>query len=92
MKKLKIFFVSAALLLVTAGVFAGKSKYFVTETLFGYNSSVGYKQMQAGTFTTSAGDLLQVGTSGDTPATISLSTASYGVYYYNGASYVPVIF
>jgi len=42
MKKLRIFAVSASLLLVTVGVFAGKSKYFTSYILQAYSPTTGY--------------------------------------------------
>lgn len=41
-----MFFVAAALLLTTVGVFAGKAKFDVS-TLYGYNSAIGYTQISA---------------------------------------------
>jgi len=47
MKKVKLFFVIAALLLTTIGLFAGKSK-FTTGSIYSYNSTSGYCLLASG--------------------------------------------
>lgn len=90
MKKLKVFFITAALVLVTLGIFAGSSKYFDTYQLYGYNATTGYILLICGSITFCAE--MKVGFAGSTPAIISFSTLSYGVYEYDvtTGSYLPI--
>jgi hypothetical protein len=83
MKKMKVFAAAAALLLVTAGVFAGSSKFFDTYALYGYNTTVGYKILHDGAVTITGTDEMKVAAAGATPAQISTTTASFYVYYYD---------
>jgi len=85
MNKVKMFFVAAALLLTTAGVFAGKAK-FVAGGIYAYNSTISstYFPLTAGQ--PALGQLQLTGTN---QALISdNSSQSFGVYYYNGTSFV----
>jgi hypothetical protein len=91
MKKIKVFFIAAALLMTTAGVFAGSSKFFDTFALYGYNTSIGYKTL-AQSVIIGAADEFKVATAGSTPASVTFNSLSYGVYQYDitTASYLPV--
>jgi hypothetical protein len=80
MNKVKMFFIAAALVLTTAGVFAAKHK-FLSGGLVAYISLNNYKQLSVGSVGT---DLLQ-GT-GATQSKISdRSGFTYPVYYYDGS-------
>ena len=88
MNKIKMFFVAAALLLVTAGVFAGKVKFTDPTNLYAYNSTAGVayeitSSPFSGAFTT---------TQSGTQAQIlnSASTAPYLLYQISGGTYTPV--
>lgn len=92
---MRSFFVAATLLLITAGVFAGKARFFDTFDLSCYNSSVGYINCVSSTasITFPSGDALKVGTSGQTPASISSGSLSYTVYELDATTgnYLPVL-
>lgn len=81
MKKVKAFFVAAALLLITIGVFAGKTK-FVEQSVYYFNGGSTYVEI--------AGDPLSpLTTSGTNNASIT-GTTSKGLYTYetSTSSYV----
>lgn len=78
-----MFFVAAALLLVTAGVFAGKSKFFTNYGLYAYSTSTGYVAAVTGTVGF-VGTVLQYSSSA-TP--FSVSDVNSNVYtFYTGTS------
>lgn len=81
MKSVKMFFVAAALVLVTAGVFAGKAR-FATYTLQAYNSA-GYTPLGSITPNTN----LSLVTSG-TPISFSatISGTPYSLYALSGST------
>lgn len=84
-----MFFVVAAMMLVTAGVFAGKSKFFATYDIFEYNSSVGYHLFLPSTQTFGTTGLSYSTTA--TPVSISSATATYKLYTgVPGSTYYPV--
>jgi hypothetical protein len=88
MKKMKIFFLAAALVLVTAGVFAKKSM-FTSYTLWGYQTGVGYVQL-TGSITLPV-DALTTSQSTGNQAFIKSSVGTYGIYGFSTAlPYVPV--
>jgi hypothetical protein len=75
MKSLKMLFVAAALLLVTAGVFAGKAKF--SNELYVYNGSSFVNVASSVTFNSAAWS-----TSGSVQATtIDNTSTSYPLYY-----------
>jgi hypothetical protein len=81
MKKMKMFFVAAGLLLVTAGVFAGKAK-FADSGLWGYNSTGGYKLLLPAT--SFPDDLTTSPTS--TQASIIGASGTYALYTNTGTN------
>lgn len=92
MKKMKVFFVGAALLLVTAGVFAGKSK-FTNSYLLTYLSGTTYVPItEAATGSLLLESPFTTSSSGTTQVVIS----GFAVFYYDqatgGNSAVPVYF
>jgi hypothetical protein len=79
MKKLKLFMVSAALLLITAGVFAGKSSFFSSYSLYGYDVNGNWISVNA---TLPNGQLL-TNAAGTGHAQVSSPAGdTYGLYYY----------
>lgn len=91
MKKARIFFTAAAMLLVTAGVFAGKEKFqsAVTNLYYTPSTNTWVAISTSGTFSTS---VLESGlTSGHIASLESASGKSYELYTNTGGStYVPV--
>ena len=91
MKKMKMFFIAATLLLVTAGVFAGKSKFFTTYTVYAALPTLGeYEVIETGaTISNTAPFTFTVGTAQS--ILTSSNGIQYGVYAYGtGANYVPL--
>ena len=89
MNKVKMFFVAASLLLVTAGVFAGKAKFITpAPNLFYYNSSVSqYYELDTNPTTS----LLGYSTGGNTATITTSAGASYPLYTNTtGSTYVRV--
>jgi hypothetical protein len=75
MNKVKMFFIAAAMVLTTAGVFAGKAKFQAIANIYAYNGTVGYQLANGGINTT---NLSKTGT---TPATLNTSAGNnYGIY------------
>jgi hypothetical protein len=87
MKKIKMLAVAAGLLLVTAGVFAGKSKFSVSNIYFLSGGTTGtYEELISTSvtdFTTSGNHQAELVGSESTPVT-------YPLYTYNGTSYVAI--
>jgi hypothetical protein len=86
MKKVKLFFVAAALLLVTAGVFAGKAKFAVSGLYILSGVTTGtYVEIAAST----TGEITNAGT---TQAVLINSETSplvqYPLYTWNGSTHV----
>ena len=80
MKKVRVFFAAAALILVTAGAFAAKEKFFAAPTNLYYldNSSVYEPITTSGSFSSSF-------IVGGTPAQIlGTNSAQYDLYTYTG--------
>lgn len=71
MKKMKVFFVAAVLLLVTAGVFAGKSKYTSDYQLCYLNGSTYVPVAEAASGSLELVSPFTTSSTGTTPATIS---------------------
>jgi len=88
MKKMKLFLVAASLTLVTAGVFAGKSKFVDSYQIYGTaNGGTTYVPMQDGAITLSLSDEFTLGAIGSTPAAVSQTGKStYSLYYYDATT------
>jgi hypothetical protein len=88
MNKVKMFFVAAALVLTTVGVFAGSAKFGNTlPNFFLYNTSTGYLPEHSSTL---SGTYLYYDATnpGITPGTLSYgSSLTYGVYAKIGTTY-----
>lgn len=81
-----MFFIAAALVLTTAGVFAGKAKFFSNGLLVDTTGSGGYVQVNtqavpSGFQTTANGQQVQIS---------NRNGISYPLFYYNSGSYQPV--
>lgn len=81
MNKVKMFFIAAALVLTTAGVFAGKAKFIAfplyassTTTLSSTSYQVSQSQASLIGLSAAAGTQVQITSSNGTP---------YGLYYYD---------
>jgi len=74
-----MFFIAAALVLTTAGVFAGKAKFATIPNVYAYNGTSAYELLN-GTITED-----QLSTSGTTAASIS-GAGTFGLYTYNTTS------
>jgi len=88
MNKVKMFFLAAALVLTTAGVFAGKAK-FVNYSLWAYNTTTGYFQLES----TAAALVDLTTTAGGSQAKIVSSnhpSDNYFIYGLNGVTYSPL--
>lgn len=85
MKKVKLFFVSAALMLLTVGVFAGRTK-FVNSDIY-YRNGANFTQIVVTSsmpgFTTSGTNIAKVVSS-------SNGTTQYELYTHNGSTYIPL--
>ena len=86
MNKVKMFFIAAALVLTTAGVFAGKAK-FVTGTLYAWDGGSNYYQL------TPSVSLTNLATGTGTAATITSSNGNpaYGLYSFTAPSTYSVL-
>ena len=80
-----MFFIAAALVLTTVGVFAGKAK-FATYTVYAYNGTNGY-QIESASFTS-----LPSTTTFSTSRALSITSpgGTYGVYGFDGSNYVRI--
>jgi hypothetical protein len=92
MRSFRTFLVISIFLIGIIGVIAGKSRYFDTYQLYGYNSSTGYTLLICGSAIPCAGVELKAGFAGGSPAVISYLTATYGLYLYdlNTGVYLPL--
>jgi hypothetical protein len=90
MNKVKMFFIAAALVLTTAGVFAGRAKFANPSNLWAYNSSVGAFEISTGSFV--SGALSTTPSGNQAQITSSSSGANYLLYQITGspAVYTPV--
>ncbi len=82
MKRVKLFFVTAALSLITVGVFAGKSRFFSFIVYASNNGTTNFIQLNSASVAFSG--LAETGTASK-QATIasSNSNGAYGLYYSN---------
>jgi hypothetical protein len=87
MKKARVFFVAVAMLLVTAGVFAGKAKFSVSGLYYLSNITSGTYELVA---TPTAADFSTSGTNQAKLISSDATPVTYPLYTLNGASYVPV--
>jgi len=90
MKKVKLFFAAAALLLVTAGVFAGKSRFAVNPPNLYYLNATHYYEIA----TAVPSGILEYNVSGATQLEITAGTPYLLYTYISGATpaYQPVSF
>ena len=84
-----MFFIAAALLLTTAGVFAGKARFVNPTNVYAYDGSDPAKELTASPFsgsftTTTAGNEFQF--------VAPISTTTYGLYQIVSGVYTPVTF
>ena len=84
MNKVKMFFIAAAMLLTTAGVFAGKAKFVTTNQLYASNNG-NIASATSYALSTNALTFDHFSTSGISQATIkgSAGATGYGLYYVN---------
>jgi hypothetical protein len=87
MKKMKLFFLAAGLLLVTAGVFARKSM-FTNYTIFGYTTTTGYVELVPSVALTS--NLTTTPSTGNLAYIKTPLSASYEMFGLSGTTYVPL--
>lgn len=82
-----MFFIAAALVLTTAGVFAGKAKFLTTDQLYASNTG-NISSATSYALSTNALTFDHFSTSGIIQATIKGSggAAGYGLYYVNASS------
>lgn len=79
-----MFFIAAALVLTTAGVFAGKAKF---ASFIPYASNSGVLGTGVNAQLTISTTAVQLQTTGTTQATITDQASNvYGLYYYDGSS------
>ena len=88
MKKLRVFFVAAAMLLVTAGVFAGKAKFSTAASNIYYYDGVSHYEL-IGTGT-AAGTTLVYGASGTVVSVTGTNSNQYFLYTNTSSGYQPV--
>jgi len=86
MNKVKVFFIAAALVLTTAGVFAGKTKFFTAPPNVYYFVSPSTYNLITGS---TPSNLIE--NAGGTPATLKGSDGTaYSLYYQTGTHYYAV--
>jgi len=83
MTKLKLFFTTSALLLMTVVVFSGRPKFIDFYRLYGYNPSFGYVQLASSATSLTPFDEWQVSPLGTAPVMAVFWGISYGLYYYD---------
>jgi hypothetical protein len=88
MKKMKLFFVSTVLTLITVGVFAGRSHFAVSMDLY---ADVGGTKVEITNGSQSFLQLTLTGGTGVSQAEIkNRNGISRLIYHFNGTTYVPV--
>ena len=87
MNKVKMFFVAAALVLTTAGVFAGKAKFTTASSLYYYTGTPNTYVLIS---TTIDGSVFSYGGSGQAKVTSSGGVVTRNLVTHNGSTYVPV--
>jgi hypothetical protein len=85
MNKVKMFFVAASLLLVTAGVFAGKAKFFTAPPTLYYYDGSSYSGIILDGITTD-NIFTETATSGK-EAKVGSGSTTHNLYYYSGTTY-----
>ncbi len=78
MNKVKMFFIAAAMLLTTAGVFAGKARFNISSAIFAYKTGVGFVRLSPDA------QSINFQTSGATQSTITDQGGN--VYYLYGSA------
>lgn len=87
MNKVKMFFVAASLLLITAGVFAGRAR-FTTITIYSSKTAGAYQPLASSAVLV---DLTETQSGTQAKLTPSVAAGTYGLYYFvSGTTYAPL--